>query len=143
MMRQVKPEGPRIYRDKLYQDGQEPLAVGSADWQAWLGAAGTGEFVFRNAAGDWHRARREWRRGQPYWYIACRVGGRVRRFYLGPAATLDGMRLAAVAEAIAAARAAPAESGPTAGATPAKEEPKGPPGAAGAVRHERRGEPRF
>ena len=130
-MRQVKPEGPRIYRDTLYQDGQEPLAVGSAGWQAWLGAAGTGEFVFRTAVGEWHRARREWRRGQPYWYSACRIGGRVRRFYLGPAATLDGARLAAVAEAIAAARAAPAERGPTAGAMAATEEPPvGPPGAA-------------
>jgi hypothetical protein len=139
MMRQVKPEGPRIYRDTLYQDGQEPLTVGSAGWQAWLGAAGTGEFVFRNAAGDWHRARREWRRGQPYWYIACRVGGRVRRFYLGPAATLDGARLVAVAEAIAAARAAPAESDLMAEAIAPKEEPTvGPPEAAGAARHKSR-----
>lgn len=105
-MREVKPEGPRIYRDKLYQDGAESLVVGSAQWQTWLSAATTREFVFRDPAGEWHHARREWRRGQPYWYVACRVGGRVRRFYLGAAPALDGGRLLAVAEAIAAARAA-------------------------------------
>jgi hypothetical protein len=105
-MRQVKPEGPRIYRDKLYRAGAEPLLVGSAAWQAWLRAETTREFVFRNAAGEWHRARREGRRGQAYWYVACRVGGRVQRFYLGPAPAVDGDRLAAVAATIAAARGA-------------------------------------
>jgi hypothetical protein len=105
-MRQVKPEGPRIYRDKLYRDGAEPLVVGSVLWQAWLSADTTHEFVFRDADGEWHRARREERRGQPYWYVACRVGGRVRRFYLGPAPALDVGRLAAVATEIATARAA-------------------------------------
>ena len=138
-MRQVKPEGPRIYRDTLYQEGQEPLAVGSTAWQAWLGAAGTREFVFRNAAGEWHRARREWRRSQPYWYVACRVGGRVRRFYLGPPATLDGARLAAVAAAIAAARAGPVEDGPLPRARAAQEGPTmGLAGAAGAAPREPR-----
>jgi hypothetical protein len=103
-MRQVKPEGPRIYRDKLYRDGCEPIEVGSASWQAWLAEAATHEFVFRAADGSWHRARREWRRGTAYWYVACRVRGRVRRFYLGPAVALDCSRLAAVATAIKAAR---------------------------------------
>jgi hypothetical protein len=139
-MRWVKPDGPHIYRDKLHREGAAPIVIGSAAWQAWLTAAETREFVFRNAAGDWHRARREWRRGQPYWYVACRVGGRVRRFYLGAAAGVDGERLAHVAAAIAAARAAAAASGPPAGAVAAQEEPtREPPGAAGAARHESSG----
>jgi hypothetical protein len=103
-MRQVKPEGPRIYRETLYRDEGEPLAVGSASWQEWLATAEACEFVFRAADGNWHRARREKRRGTPYWYVACRVGGRVRRFYLGPAQALDSTRLAAIAAAICAAR---------------------------------------
>lgn len=112
-MRQVKPEGPRIYRDTLYRDGAAPLAVGSAAWQAWLTAATTREFVFRNAAGEWHHARREARRSQLYWYVACRVGGRVRRFYLGPPLALDVERLTSVAATIAAARAGTAPEPPT------------------------------
>lgn len=106
-MREVKPEGPRIYRETLYRDGAAPIAVGSPEWQAWLGAATTREFVFRNEAGAWHHARREGRRGQAYWYVACRVGGQVRRFYLGPAPALDVTRLAVVAAEIAAARTVP------------------------------------
>ncbi len=136
-MRQVKPEGPRIYGDKLYQEGQEPLVVGSAGWQAWLAEATT--FFWRpvREGTEWYRARREVRRGQAYWYVACRVAGRVQRFYLGPPATLDGAGLAAVAAAIAAARAAPAARDPPTGALAAQEEPTGgPPGAAGASRHE-------
>jgi len=103
-MREVKPEGPHIYTDKLYGARAGVLVVGTAEWYGWLGTEEGREFVWRTAAGNWHRARREWRRKSAYWYVACRVGGRVRRFYLGPAAALDGERLAAVAVAIAAAR---------------------------------------
>lgn len=105
-MREVKPEGPRIYRDKLYRDGAEPIVVGSADWQGWLAAeaAEAREFVFRAVDGSWHRARREWRGSSAYWYVACRVSGRVRRFYLGPASALDCTRLGTVAAAILVAR---------------------------------------
>ena len=105
-MREVKPEGPRIYRETLYRDDGESLLVGSAAWQAWLEEAATTEFTFRDGAGEWHHARREARRGRAYWYVACRVGGRVQRFYLGAAPALNVGRLVAVAEAIAAARAA-------------------------------------
>src|SRR5690348_15709032 len=83
-MREVKPEGPHIYSDKLYGVGMEAIVVGSANWQAWLHEEGTREFVFR-VEGHWHRARREWRGQQAYWYVSRRVGGQVRRFYLGVA----------------------------------------------------------
>ncbi len=84
-MREVKPEGARIYRDKLYGLGGAGILAGSAEWQAWLAQETTREFMFRDAAGEWHHARREWRRGRAYWYVSCRVKGPVRRFYLGPA----------------------------------------------------------
>jgi hypothetical protein len=104
-MRQVKPEGPRIYGDKLYRDGADPLPVGGPGWYAWLAEAST--FYWRpvREGAEWYRARRELRRAGAYWYVACRVGGQVRRFYLGPPAAIDGAHLAAVAEAIADARA--------------------------------------
>ena len=104
-MRQVKPEGPRIYGEKLYNAGAEPLPVGGPGWYAWLAEATT--FFWRpvREGTEWYRARREVRRGQAYWYVACRVAGRVQRFYLGPATAVDGSRLAAVSAAIAAARA--------------------------------------
>jgi hypothetical protein len=104
-MRLVKPDGPHIYTDRMYRDQAASIAVGSAEWYAWLSAEGNRAFVFRNEAGDWHQARREERRGRFYWYVACRVAGRVRRFYLGPAAALDVARLGGVAAAIAAVRA--------------------------------------
>jgi hypothetical protein len=105
-MREVKPDGPHIYKDKVYGARAGVIEVGTERWYAWLGEEEGGEFVFRTAAGTWHRARREWRgRGNSaYWYVACRVGGRVRRFYLGPAAALDVERLVTVGAAIAAAR---------------------------------------
>lgn len=108
-MREVKPEGPRIYHDKLYRDGAASIVVGSDEWYAWLGEEATHEFVFRNDTGDWHRVRREWRRHRAYWYVACRVDGRVRRFYLGAVGAVNKERLMAVATEIAAARAAAAE----------------------------------
>jgi LuxR family transcriptional regulator, maltose regulon positive regulatory protein len=102
-MREVKPEGPRIYRDKLYRDGLEAIVVGSARWQAWLQEAAAREFVFR-VEGNWHRARREWRGQRAYWYVSRRVDGQVRRFYLGAAEALDVARLERVGAAITAAQ---------------------------------------
>ena len=104
-MREVKPEGPHIYQDKLYGVGPEAILVGSASWQQWLGQAEAREFVFR-VEGTWHRARRERRGQRAYWYVSRRVGGQVRRFYLGAAEGLDRARLESVAAAITAAQSA-------------------------------------
>ena len=108
-MREVKPDGPRIYGDKLHGVRMGIVVVGSESWQEWLQEEEAQEFVFRAADvavdGSWHRARREWRGKSAYWYVSCRVGGKLRRFYMGGAKTLDKARLEAVAEAIATARA--------------------------------------
>ncbi len=113
-MREVKPDGPRIYTDKLYGASRGIVMVGSESWQEWLQEEEAQEFVFRAADvagagagavdGSWHRARRECRGNSAYWYVSCRVGGKLRRFYMGGAKTLDKARLEAVAEAIATAR---------------------------------------
>jgi len=106
-MRRVLPEGATVVGGQLcgVQDG--PLAVGSPAWYAWLTTEGPDHRAFTfpaTPAGDWHRAYREWRRESPYWYVKCRIGTQIRRFYLGSPAHLDGSRLAAVAAAITAAR---------------------------------------
>jgi hypothetical protein len=103
-MREVKPDGPRIYTDKLYGARMGIVVVGSESWQEWLQEEEAKEFVFRAADGSWHRARREWRGNSAYWYVSCRVGGKLRRFYVGRAKAMDKARLEAVAEAIATAR---------------------------------------
>jgi hypothetical protein len=92
----------------LYGVGNGPLVVGSAAWAIWLATEGPDHhaFTFPAANGGWHRAVREWRRGQPYWYVKVRIGSTIKRFYLGKPTDLDGTRLAAVAAAIAAARMA-------------------------------------
>jgi hypothetical protein len=105
-MREVKPDGPHIYKNKVYGARAGVIEVGSERWYRWLEEEEGREFAFRTEAGIWHNARREQggRRNRGYWYVACRVGRRVQRFYLGPAAALDVERLVAVGVAIAAAR---------------------------------------
>jgi hypothetical protein len=113
-MRRVTTEGPLVMGGQLTGVRDGPLRVGSAAWQTWLATPGgeTRAFTFPAvSAGEWHRAIREWRPSgagradeRPYWYVKCRVGRAIRRFYLGAPADVDGARLKAVAAAIAAAR---------------------------------------
>lgn len=125
-MRRVNLDGPMVLNGRLYGVREGMLVVGSENWYVWLDGEGHREFVFRSEAGEaseWYRARREWRRECAYWYVACRVprvGGRVRRFYLGAVQALDEARLASVAQAISAARAGARTSG-TASTRGAKE----------------------
>lgn len=110
-MRRVNLDGPMVRDGGLYGVREGMLVVGSENWYAWLEGEGHREFVFRSVrseageVGEWYRARREWRGECAYWYVACRVGGRVRRFYLGAVRALDEARLATVAAAISAHRA--------------------------------------
>src|SRR5215203_5713335 len=113
-MGRITAEGPGVSRGYLHGVAGGPLAVGSAAWQEWLATPGVATRAFRfpaAAAGEWHRAYREWRPAgpgrtdeRPYWYVKCRVGRAIRRFYLGAPAAVDSARLEAVAAAIAAAR---------------------------------------
>ena len=119
-MRRVTDAGPGVDGGYLHGVAGGPVAVGSAAWQEWLATPGAEHraFSFAAAGSGRHRAVREWRPAgpgrqdeRPYWYVKVRVGGRIQRFYLGPPTALDGARLAAVATAIARARAAVAQLG--------------------------------
>ena len=115
-MGRVTTEGPIVMGGLLLGVRDGPVAVGSAAWQDWLATPGmeTRAFIFPAVTpGEWHRAHREWRPAgpgrtdeRPYWYVKCRVGRAIRRFYLGGPATVDEARLGAVAAAIAAVRQA-------------------------------------
>lgn len=115
-MRRVTADGPSVIGGRLTGVRDGPLTVGSPAWQEWLATPDldTRAFTFPAVTpGEWHRAHREWRPAgpgrmdeRPYWYVKCRVGRAIRRFYLGAPADVDGARLQAVAAAIAAARRA-------------------------------------
>ena len=107
-MRRVTADGPGVVGGQLRGMRDGPLAVGSAAWQQWLAEPGPDHqaFTFPAVDGGLHRALREWRREQPYWYVKVRIGRAIKRFYLGTPAAVDGARLEAAATAIAAARRA-------------------------------------
>jgi hypothetical protein len=105
-MRRVTTDGPRVVGGQLLGVGEGPLAVGSLAWQSWLAEPGPDHhtFTFPAVDGGLHRALREWRREQPYWYVKVRIGPAIKRFYLGTPTGVDEARLAVVANVIAAAR---------------------------------------
>jgi hypothetical protein len=110
-MRRVTEEGPGVYGGYLHAVAGGPVAVGSAAWQEWLATPGPDHRAFSfPAAGPGRSDER------PYWYVKVRVGSRIQRFYLGPPTAVDEACLAAVAVAIARARAAARKiPGPLAG----------------------------
>jgi hypothetical protein len=112
-MRQVSGAGPMVVAGQLTGVREGPLRVGSPAWQEWLGTVGPDHraFTFPAQGGGLHRACREWRREQPYWYVKVRVGTAIKRFYLGRPADVDAARLEDVGVAIAAARHAVVNSG--------------------------------
>lgn len=70
------------------------LSVGSGDWARWLEQSGNTAFrVVCGAIG--FTARRELKRGHPYWYAYRRRGGRLHKVYLGRAIDLTAERLVA------------------------------------------------
>jgi hypothetical protein len=80
------------------------IALDSAEWFAWLEEARTTSFsyaVFDPACGyiiGMMTVNKEQRqRGGRYWRVARRVGGRVRKIYLGRSEEVTEARLAAIA----------------------------------------------
>ncbi|MBC8078049.1 MAG: hypothetical protein H7Y32_18370, partial [Chloroflexales bacterium] len=103
--------------------GAVPIAVGSGDWYAWLGADTTRAFAYRGATGSFS-ARRERQRHGLYWYAYRRRAGKLHKAYLGRAPALTPERLAAIAAALSnsaapANRAHPAVGSLQPAATPA------------------------
>jgi len=81
-----------IVKDNLLiaDDASTGIQVGSRRWQAWLENHTT--FVFRGNAGHL-TARRETRRGAPYWYGYRWREGKLFKTYLGRASELTRERL--------------------------------------------------
>lgn len=80
------------------------IALDSAEWFAWLEAAGTTSFSYslfdaeRGYIVGYMTVSKERRqRGGLYWRAARRVGGRVRKVYLGRSAVVTDGRLAEIA----------------------------------------------
>src|SRR5262245_43203112 len=78
------------------------LSVGGSAWLPWLEQPGNTTFRIERG-GDGFTARRELRRGRPYWYAYRRRGGWLRKAYLGRATDLTPERLAAVSVRLALA----------------------------------------
>ncbi|HEX7424176.1 MAG TPA: LuxR C-terminal-related transcriptional regulator [Terriglobales bacterium] len=91
-----KRNNPIVKNDLLLIDGaaapgaSNAVRVGSQRWYAWL--ADNSGFIFKGSAGHF-TARREMRRGIPYWYAYCRRGGKLFKLYLGKSAGLTQERL--------------------------------------------------
>ncbi len=86
MQRRTRPIG----QGNLLVTNEAAIQIGSRRWHAWLAEHAT--FVFRGNAGHL-TARREMRRGQPYWYGYCWRAGKLAKTYLGKANELTAERL--------------------------------------------------
>ncbi|MGB9754120.1 LuxR C-terminal-related transcriptional regulator [Roseiflexus castenholzii] len=76
----------------LQANGSDAIPLGSPAWYAWLNDDQTTSFVYRSARGGF-TARRERQRNGWYWYAYRRIGGRLRKRYLGRAGDLTAERL--------------------------------------------------
>jgi LuxR family maltose regulon positive regulatory protein len=74
------------------------VRVGSKQWSEWL--AGNETFIFKGGAGHFS-ARRETRRGLPYWYGYRRREGKLCKAYVGKAEELTTDRLEQVSAQLA------------------------------------------
>lgn len=78
-------ENGRLHPPSANKQKETPIPVGSAAWFAWL--AGNTRFVYADENGRF-TARREMRRGQPYWYGYRRREGKLQKSYLGKSGDL-------------------------------------------------------
>ena len=108
----------RYVADRQHSD--RPIHLDTPDWFAWLEAATTTSFsypLFDPHCGysvGFMTVRKESRRGCHYWWVFRRDQGRVRKRYLGHAATVTGIRLATIADQLLHARSQQGERGPPA-----------------------------
>ena len=83
------------------QGGGSRITVGSAAWAAWLRDPATRSFSFRGSSGTF-TARKERRSGgDEYWSAYRKLGGKLRKVYLGKAEKLTLARLEEAATALA------------------------------------------
>ena len=91
-------------------DATNEIQVGSRRWYAWL--ADHSVFLFQGSAGHLS-ARREMRRGIPYWYGYRWRGGKLSKVYLGRAVELSQERLEQASARLAGQTRLPQSSTPS------------------------------
>src|SRR5258708_1276084 len=100
-MAQVSP----IIQDEILTYGGEgpptKVEVDSSGWYAWPQTASV--FTFRSGEGDFtvRKERAGNRRGEPYWRVYRKRGGKLHRAYLGKSEELTLERLGAIATGMA------------------------------------------
>jgi hypothetical protein len=111
---------PDVSAGRLYDPAQPAgIPLDSAAWWAWLADPTTTRFTYplhdRRAGyiSGFMTVRKEGRqRGGTYWTIYRRLGGRLRKIYLGPAEAVTATRLEAIAQALLAEATARKEGDP-------------------------------
>src|SRR5260370_33023163 len=78
----------------------------SQEWFAWL--AGIPSFAFEGRAGRFTARRETKQRGESYWIAYQRVGGKLRKRYLGRTSDLTAEKLQATARSMRARPSSPA-----------------------------------
>ncbi len=109
----MRKRKPIVKNDLLLPDGEtagasNPVQVGSRRWYAWL--ADNSSFIFQGGAGHL-TARRETRRGIPYWYAYRSREGKFLKTYLGKSSELTVERLEQACARLAGQTALPCLSG--------------------------------
>jgi predicted ATPase/DNA-binding CsgD family transcriptional regulator len=79
--------------------GSKSIKLGGPAWFDWLG--GATRFAYDDAAGVFTARKEERAAGGAYWRAYRKVGGRLRRAYLGRSTDLTPERLAAAADSLA------------------------------------------
>ncbi|HEU5088997.1 MAG TPA: hypothetical protein VFT99_16190, partial [Roseiflexaceae bacterium] len=83
---------PIVRNGRLFLPGERmPLTVGEEAWYTWLAEAES--FRYEGERGSFGARREHFQRGGWYWRAYRRVGGRLRRVYLGRPGDLTAERL--------------------------------------------------
>ncbi|MEI8306717.1 MAG: hypothetical protein WCF99_06575 [Chloroflexales bacterium] len=93
----ARPNLPKISAGTLRIPDAQPsaiIALDSSAWFTWLDHADRFAYTAETAS---FTARKQSRRGNPYWYAYKRRAGTLRCIYLGRSAELTGERLCAAA----------------------------------------------
>jgi len=90
-------DGHLIIRDHYLDRQIETIEVDGPHWADFLSRPHELSFRYQHPTGSF-TAIRENRRGRLVWYAHRRLGGRLKRFYLGTPHTLSGDKLADVAQ---------------------------------------------
>ena len=86
----------------LEPPGGPEIAVDSPAWAAWLRDPATRSFSFRGSSGTFTARKEDRAGGEDYWSAYRKLGGKLRKVYLGKAERLTLARLEDAATVLAA-----------------------------------------